>query len=178
MNDVIPGAWTAVISNGDFICAETLSGYRSGTVRDPKGKQNFLDPEATDEALGIAVLDAMASSRFVVAEPRSDVWIHPEVEYDKDLFDHQKTAERYADWVKRLMERYGYKTKLNLFRKMKNCYVKRERDEIVICPSHHEKPEAWGRTKGDGIEDVIIPADSTPAEIGAALRLAFSRCTG
>ncbi|NDL44379.1 contact-dependent growth inhibition system immunity protein, partial [Photorhabdus laumondii] len=43
-------------------------------------------------------------------------------------------------------------------------------------PSSHEKLEGWS---GDGIsvaDYVVIPADSSPEEVGAALRLAFSRC--
>ncbi len=178
MNEVIRGAWASVIWNGDFICAETLSGYRSGTNVDPKGRQNFVPLDATDEELGLAALDAMAYSRFVLGVPRTDVWIHPEVEYDMDLYDHKQVAERYATWVKTLMRRFNYKTRRALFKDMKTCQIARENGLICIRPSHHEKLESWGRKKDDGIEDVIVPADSSPAQLGAALRLAFSRCTG
>ncbi|WP_338052467.1 contact-dependent growth inhibition system immunity protein [Stutzerimonas marianensis] len=44
-------------------------------------------------------------------------------------------------------------------------------------PSHHEKLEAWS---GKGLSEsdyVIIPSGSSPSDVGAALRLAFSRCT-
>ncbi|XBS71987.1 contact-dependent growth inhibition system immunity protein [Acerihabitans sp. KWT182] len=52
------------------------------------------------------------------------------------------------------------------------------RERLRISPSQHEKRDAWS---GDGLtdaDDPVLPADSSPAEIGAALRLAFSRCTG
>jgi len=75
------------------------------------------------------------------------------------------------------MDRYGYRTKRALFKNMKSCGILAEGDVIIISPSRHEKLEAWGREKGDGIEDVVIEANRSPSEIGAALRLAFSRCT-
>lgn len=61
---------------------------------------------------------------------------------------------------------------------MKSCDIEEREGMITIGPNNHEKLEAWGREKGDGIEDVVIAASSSHAEIGAALRLAFSRCTG
>lgn len=175
MSQVAKGAWAEAVCNGDFICVDTFSGYRSSR-RDPKGKQILLSPDTSDEVLGLAVLDALAHSRFVLGAPRTDVWVHPEVEFDMDLYDHRRVAERYAAWTKALMERYGYKTKRALFKDMKNCHIHREGDVITMHPSHHEKLEHWGG--GDGIEKLVIPADSTPEKIGASLRLAFSRCTG
>ena len=50
-------------------------------------------------------------------------------------------------------------------------------DLITISPNHHEKLEAWsgnGFTKAD---NDVIPANSSPAEVGAAFRVVFSRCT-
>jgi hypothetical protein len=61
---------------------------------------------------------------------------------------------------------------------MKSCDIECSGGIITIGPTKHEKLEGWGRTKGDGIEDVVIPPNSPPAEVGAALRLAFSRCIG
>lgn len=94
------------------------------------------------------------------------------------FFDLEKGKEQYANWVAMLMEKYSYKSKKALFRDMKNCGIHLVNNMITISPTRHEKLEAWGRTKGDGIEDVILPADSSPAEIGAGLRLALSRCKG
>jgi hypothetical protein len=176
MNEITKVAWANAKFNGDFILVETFSGYTS-SMRDPKGKQRFLAPDANDEELGLAVLDALASSRFVLPGPRTDVWIHPDAGFDMELYDYRQTAARYAAWTKDLMARYGYKTKRALFKNMKSCSIERKGGTITISPSHHEKLEAWSREKDDGIEDAVIAADAKPAEIGAALRLAFSRCT-
>jgi hypothetical protein len=70
----------------------------------------------------------------------------------------------------------GYKTKTALFQNMKLCSITLSKGTIKIDPTIHEKLEAWGRNKGDGIEDVLVPANSSASEIGAALRLGFSRC--
>ncbi|MEE9682579.1 contact-dependent growth inhibition system immunity protein [Lelliottia amnigena] len=58
------------------------------------------------------------------------------------------------------------------------CGVHCENGTITISPTRHEKFEGWGRTKGDGIEDVILSPESSFEEIGAGLRLALSRCKG
>jgi len=76
------------------------------------------------------------------------------------------------------MERYGYKTKHALFKNMKSCGIVISGGQLVFSPSHHDKLDSWSRSKDDGIEDVIISSDCPYAEVGAALRLAFSRCTG
>lgn len=48
---------------------------------------------------------------------------------------------------------------------------------MTIRPSRHEKLEGWGGTGIGGSDHVVISANSTPEQIGFALRLAFSRCT-
>lgn len=81
-------------------------------------------------------------------------------------------------WVQDLISQYGYKSRRELFKDMKHCSVMCTKGQITINPSRHEKLKAWG---GKGIKDsdhVVLPVDSSPAEIGAALRLALSRCIG
>ena len=177
MNEVAKGSWANAYSNGEFVCIETVSGYRGGTHSDPKGAEHYLDSGASDEALGSAVLDAMARSRFVLSSPRVGSVYPPGLVFDTELYDPKKIAERYAAWKSSLMQRYGYKSQQALFEGMRHCSIQEQGGQITISPSHHQSLEGWGRTKGDGIEDVVLPADGRPAEIGAALRLAISRCT-
>lgn len=177
LSEVVGVRWGGVKANGDFIFIETWSGYRSAS-RDPRSVQYLFDVDASNEALGAALVEVLAHSRFVLPAPRTDVLIHPEVTFGADLYDYKNDIERYAEWTKALMENYGYKTKRALFKDMKSCEIEEREGMIIIGPSHHEKLEAWGREKGDGIEDVVIATSSSHAGIGAALRLAFSRCTG
>lgn len=161
--DVVERCWcTSAYNSGDFIFIETDSGYRSSRG-DPKGSQHFLRPDATDQEQGEAVLDALSKSRFVLPEE------------DMELYDYKLGQARYQAWIADLMTRYGYKTKRALFKEMKHCLIESCNGVLTIQPMHHEKLEAWsGLDKG---ESVSLPADSPSPEVGAALRLAFSRCT-
>jgi len=176
MGDVIKTAWADVKFNNDFICIETFSGYRSAQ-RDPSGVQYLIDPEADENELGLALLDALMQSRFVLPEPRSDIWIHPEVTFDAGFYDYKLTSQRYAVWVSNLMGAYGYKNKRSLFQNMKSCGVERNSDNLIIRPMHHEKLDAWsGKGKSES-DNLVVSSKSSPAEIGRALRLAMNRCT-
>ncbi|MFC5694173.1 contact-dependent growth inhibition system immunity protein [Pseudomonas sp. GCM10022186] len=176
MNDVIPRAWANAKLNKEFICIETYSGYRMSQA-DHKGVTHLLAPDASDQAVGEALLDALSKSRFVLPEPRKDVWIHPEATFDSELYDFDASEQRYKDWISQLMEKYGYKTKRALFKDMKNCDIESFSGKIIIGPSHHEKLEGWSGKGLSEADNVIIPTTSTPEEVGVALRLAFSRCT-
>lgn len=177
MKQVIRGKWADAICNGDFICINTWSGYSSGFVRDHRGAQIFLAFDVSDEVLGGAVLESLAQSRCVLGVPREGSIYLPDVEFDMELYDYKLSAKRYAQWVKDLMTRYDYKTKRALFKDMKNCSIESKEGVMTIAPSCHQKLEQWGRETQDEFEDVKIPSDSSVAEIGAALRVAFSRCT-
>ena len=176
MNEVIRGTWASAIFNGDFICVETWSGYRGGSHADPKGSQIFLKPDASDEAIGLAVLAALVGSRWVLPAPRDGFVDPPGLEYDMDLYDYKLNIERYAAWTKSLMERFGYKTKRALFKNMENCAIDVTSGVMKIIPKRHVKLEAWEGLGPNNAGAVEISADSSPAEIGAALRLAFTRC--
>jgi hypothetical protein len=154
---------STALTNGDFISIEAYSGY-SMLIADPKATEYLLEPEISDKALGDVVLNSLKQSRFLSIEEATELRINGK--------------ENYENWVKKIMTKYGYKTKRALFKNMKNCSLDLRNNIILIEPTNHEKLEAWG---GDGISEsdyVKIPADSPPEAIGKALRLAFSRCTG
>lgn len=150
--------------NGDFVCLKTYSGYRLALM-DPEASEYLLTFDVQNEVLGNAILSCLSESRFL--------------DYEESQKLRLNTKENYQNWVAKMQSLYGYKTKSALFKKMMSCGIQLENDNaIVIRPSNHEKLEAWS---GDGIREsdyVKISADSPPAEIGAALRLAFSRCLG
>jgi len=152
--------------NQDFIYLITQSGDIERVPDYQCGKEYYLSPEVDDHILGEAVLDCLEACRWITYDD------------NPDFFYHEKNVlPKYKQWIENTMKEYGYKTKNKMFRQMDSCSFRQSENLIEISPSKHEKLEAWGREKDDGIEDVIIPADSTPAEIGAALKLAFSRCT-
>ncbi len=163
-NTVKKAAWASAKFNGDFYCIETYSGFRGGSG-DPLGMQHLLSPDAANEVLGVALLNALAHSRFITDEKEL-----------RSFNNYEKRVAEYAKWVGGLMQRYGYKNKQRLFKSMESCQITCQDEIIKITPYRHEKLEAWGREKDDGIEDVVINKNAPPEEIGAALRVAFERC--
>lgn len=150
------------LANEKFICLVPQSGYRIAMV-EPTATERLLVPDTPDSVLGEAIQSAIAESRFLNLEEAKAL--------------RSTVDSRYAEWVRSLMDRYGYRTKQALFKKMKSCSIVVSGDEFVLSPSHHDKLDSWSRSKGDGIEDVIIPSGSSMVDVGAALRLALSRCT-
>ncbi|MFV8797157.1 contact-dependent growth inhibition system immunity protein [Yersinia sp. LJYL362] len=151
--------------NNNFLNINTDSGL--GLMRiDPLFPPHLLPPDADDKSIGEAVFIALSNSRTLSLEEYSD------------FFNLEKSQEQYAAWVAMLMEKYGYKTKRALFKGMKNCSIHCINGVITILPTRHEKLEAWGGTGRGGNDKVILSVNSSPAEIGAALRLALSRCKG
>ena len=152
-----------VKKNARFISIKTASG--NGLIRsDYRGVETLLDPNADDLALGNAVLAALAKSRYIFPEE------------DMELYDWAKSNERYETWVAGLMTSYGYKTRGALFKSMLSCSIDVSKGQMTIRPSKHVGGEAWDSTLRGEQDHVHLPADSTPEEIGAALRLALSRC--
>lgn len=158
--------WASCYCNNDFLLIETQSGLGM-VAADPTFPSHLLQPDASEQEIGDTILQALSDSRTLNA-----------LEERITFFDLDKGKEQYAAWVAMLMGKYGYKTKRALFKDMKNCGIHCVNGVITISPTRHEKLEGWGRTKGDGIEDVILSVDSSSAEIGAGLRLALSRCKG
>ena len=163
MDEPEKNAWASAYQNQDIISISTDSGYRTRAY-DPEGKETVLKLDANDSALGTAVKEALAHSRFLSLDEA------------RDFLDYRRVEQRYAQRIKSLMERQGYKDKAALFRKMKHCGITKSKGMITIAPTIHEGLDSWGRNKSDGLEDVFVAADRPASEIGAALRLGFSRC--
>ncbi|MDU0459861.1 MAG: contact-dependent growth inhibition system immunity protein [Geobacteraceae bacterium] len=145
----------------EFINIYTYSGYRLH-IADPTCEEHFLPIDVSDELLGSILKEALSKSRFLSLDDA------------RALAEHGK--DRYVDWEKTVMERYAYKSKRAMYKNMKYCSISNSDGLLTIYPTRHEKLQSWCVDKSDGIENVIIPIDSTNAEIGDALRLAISRC--
>lgn len=167
MTDVVQKKrWVSVFENREFTQIETQSGYRGG-LPDPLGKRIRLTNPTTDEELGDAVLTALAASRF----------LHPNEH--REFFDIRgRVVPQYEEWISGVISEYGYKSRRALFKDMKSCDIVEHDGVVTMRPTHHEKLEAWS---DDGITEeclVRVSTISPPSDVGAALRLALSRCTG
>jgi hypothetical protein len=163
MKTLEPRAHAASLQNQDFIWVYTESGL--GLVAyDPQGKDVILGLDADDAALGVAVREALACSRIL--SPKEAM----------KFLDYRTGGDEYKGRVKSLMEMHGYKSKSAMFKNMEFCSITLAQGTIEINPTIHKTLDGWVHKRSDGIEDLRIPANSPAHEIGAALRLAFSRC--
>ncbi len=165
-NKAINADWQPSVSvknNGTFIVVDSYCGLGLSMI-DPSVKSEILIIDVSDNILGEVIIKYLEKSRLLTL--------------DESVGLRLNISQNYRNWVENLIILSGYKSKKNLFNKMKSCTVNLDGSFIIIEPSCHEKLEAWS---GRGITEndyVKIPENSTPAEVGAALRLAFSRCTG
>lgn len=159
--DILPFRQWAEISRTDrFISIEPLSGYRFVQLED-EGHVIYLAPDATNEELGLALLEELDRSRFI--------W-----PLDPKFLEAERYMRCYRDRQKDTMRRYGYKTKRDLYKNMDWCRAKRSEGRILIRPHKRDKPEYWKDLPPE--KDVVIPETRNAAVAGAALRLALDRC--
>lgn len=152
--------------NEKFLCIVAQSG-RGMTQQDPDSAQHLLPLDSSDEALGMAVLDALTNSRVLTLEEFAI------------FFDLKQSKVRYDAWVVDMMTTYGYKTRRAFFKHMFSCGVSSFDGMITFSPSRHDRLEGWGRNKSDiaeGMVDEVIALAESPEAIGAALRRAMNRC--
>lgn len=153
--------WANVHRTERLISVEPLSGYRMA-YREEEGHVIYLPPDANDEALGLALLQALDQSRFI--------WPRDE----PDFFKSERYMQCYRNWQKDFMRRYGYKTKREAYKNMDWCWAERSEGKISIQPHMRDKPEYFRDLPPD--KTVVVPATDNAARIGAALRLALDRC--
>ena len=162
MNKIVWDPLVKAKNNGDFISIESYSGYANANMADPSAPEFLLEVEASDEILGKSIVEALNNSRPLSLE------------------EHRNTAknlaENYKAWIQRMMEKYNYKTKRALFKNMKSCSILCREGMIIIKPSYHQTLEGWSGDRINKEDYVTLPAESSFSELGAALRLAFTRC--
>ena len=152
--------WATVHRTEKFVSVEPLSGY--GIVqREDEGYVIYLAPDAPDEALGRALLEALDRSRFI--------W-----PIEDEFFEAERYLQCNRNWHKDFMRRYGYKTKRDAYKNMEWCRVTRREGKISITPHRRDKPEYWRNLPAE--KTVIITATRDEIKVGAALSLALSRC--
>jgi hypothetical protein len=123
----------------------------------------YLEPEATETALGRALVRSLNASRF----------IHPHDE--PAFFKGERLNAAFEGWHRDLLKRGSYETEREAYKQMRYCLVKRMEGKISIRPHEGDPEPRFWRDLPDE-ETVIIPATRDPAVLGAALTLALSRC--
>ena len=147
--------------NREFVSVRAQIGYRTRLI-DPGFREILLSPDATGATLGEAILTAVSASRAIRLEEAMAL--------------SAAAREQYEFWVKEISERYGYASRKALFRYMRSCSVDLRPGGLTFVPTNHVRAESWSGLPQ--AEHVVIAPASTAEEVGAALRLAFSRCVG
>ena len=149
-----------VYKSEKFICVDPLSGANIlKYLEDDESCRFYLEPDATDETLGQALLAALQRSRYVD---------------EREFFDPERAMRAEANWQKEVMRRYGYKTKRDVYKNLDWCLAKISEGKISFQPHRHDKLDSWRSLPPD--QTVVIPATNDAVAVGAALRLALDRC--
>jgi hypothetical protein len=159
MNELLQAA--DVMCNGDFMNFSTHSGYHLCTC-DFDGANIFLSMNSTDSDIGNVCKNALALSR------------HMSLEEDERIFTDEKVKKFWKNWDQTTKKKYAYKNVSELLKTMMRVSIKKYEDIFLIYP--------WKRLSKEGYmgadPDIKLPTTSSPEEIGAAVRRAFTHCTG
>lgn len=154
--------WAEINQTDKFTCIEPLSGHAL-IYREDEGYRIYLEPTASDIAVGEAILDVLDRSRF----------IYPTAE--REFFEPDKVMRNYRAWHEDFMKRYRYKTKRDAYKNMRFCRAERSEGRISIKPHKRDfKPGLWWDLPPE--KTVVIPETNDPGIVGAAAALALSHC--
>ena len=157
--------YSGAFNHKDFISVEVKVDVGLA-LSDPEQEPFFLAPDCSDADLGDALQKAFAGFRVIA----------PELEEARTIYKRVFEYGESGKWATDLMARFGYKRKGQLYKRLHYCFIDSFEGIITISPTNHDQPDGWSGL-GES-EKVRIPDTSTPEEIGAALRLGFSRCWG
>jgi hypothetical protein len=152
-----------VYFNSDFFEIITFSIGMLGYA-EPEAPPHYLEPDVDDAVLGATLRVALAASKRVTAE-----------EF-QNIFASGVVQELGTERAKAVMKKHGYKTKRAMYKNMDNCSVDVVDEGIKIQPMHHKSLGVYSAT-ADGPQPIEIDVSVTDAELGAALREGFKRCT-
>jgi hypothetical protein len=143
-----------------------IATYSTGMLAypEPSAPVKYLLPSVGDIELGAELRSSLRGS-FRVSVP----------EFQKIFASGviQRLAEERAQEA---MKRFDFKSKREMYRKMDNCSVTVFADRIEIQPMHHKSLDGYSAvTSGPALTTLSLSASD--AELGAALREAFKRCT-
>ena len=154
---------TSVTLNADFFCITTMSQGMLNYL-EPDVQPHYLAPSVDDSTLGKTLRTALAASKRVSVEEFQAIF-------------HSGVIQKLGDErMRAVMQKYGYKTKRAMYKNMDKCSVDLGDGKIVIQPMHHKSIDGYSATTS-GPESLVVDAAISDAELGAALRDAFKRCT-
>lgn len=133
-------------------------------VGDPLVEPQYLANDVDDAMLGVTLRQCLQKSRHIEMTDFQKM-------FKAGVFNQLDEERNQA-----AMQKYGYKTKRALYKNMMCCWVSVFDGKIEIAPSHHKSLDSYTATK-DGPKPLVLDASISDAELGAALREGFKRCT-
>jgi len=132
---------------------------------EPDVEPIHLGPDADDELLGRRLRQSLSKCRTVSVDEV--------LEMSKSGILEQRAKEREL-WRKKT---YGFRTKRALLQDMHWCMVRVSEGQIEISPTDRHSFQGLRETS-NGAQDIIyLSVSVSDAEVGAALREGFNRCT-
>lgn len=157
-------ARSAVFFNGDFFCIVTQS---TGMLAyaEPDAPPRYLPPDVDDATIGKTLRIALVASKQIEPAEFQKIW-------KSGIIDQNDAArDTFA------MQHYGYKSRRAMYKNMDNCLVSASDGMIEISPSHHHGIDGYSADKRIGPFPLSVSDTVTDAELGAAIREGFKRCT-
>lgn len=155
---------SCVFFNGSFFWLHTQA-VGMIAVGDPLVEPQYLAADANDAALGVTLRECLQKSRYIEM-----------VEFQK-MFKAGVFNQLDEERTKTAMQKYGYKTKRAFYKNMLCCWISVFDGKIEIKPTHHKSLDGYSGISNDGPEIQHLAVTCTDAELGAALREGFKRCT-
>ena len=157
-------ACAEAVFNHDFFEITTMS---QGMLEyaEPDAPPHYLPPDVDDARLGHTLRLALGASKRASVEEFQKIFHSGVIQ--------QLGKERTA-WA---MKQYGYKSKRAMYKNMDCCWISVFEGVIEIKPTHHKSMDSYSGISNDGPEILHIPETASDAELGAALREGFTRCT-
>jgi hypothetical protein len=154
---------TTVFFNHNFYWLKTQA-VGMIAVGDSEIDPEYLVPDVDDAILGATLRQCLQKSRHIEMSEFQRM-------FKAGLFNQLDEERNQA-----AMQKYGYKTKRAMYKNMDNCSVDLVDGKIKIQPMHHKSLDGYSATK-DGPEPLVVDVSISNAELGAALREGFKRCT-
>ena len=155
--------WATIHQTEKGIAVDPLSGYARHLPED-EPPITYLDRNPTDTELGTVLLQALNVSRFI--DPDEDI----------AFFKMDRILSADKRWHEKFMIHFGYKTKRQAYRNMLYCLIERSEGMIRIEPHRRDKkPGLWWDLPPE--MTLFIPNTNDPNILGAAAKLALSRCS-
>jgi len=138
----------------------TMSG--SGlNVPDPEVSPIVITKSTSDVALATILQETLDKSRFIAG---MDL---------KNLIESRVPQDKEKQWETTTAKEQGYKNRSTFIKNLKSVWVHWTEGQLSIFPTR-----GFGSHKAIGLgkdQTIILPGDSPPEEIGAAVRLGFER---